>query len=171
MARTFAWLVLLQANGPLDKLFNFLHLGEPNILGSATAVTIGMAQTLMPFAVFPLFATMRNIDRILLLAARSLGASKYTAFFKIYLPLSEPGIVVSWFLVFVLSLGFYVTPQLLGSTHNALLSQYIAIKISDQLQFGYGSALAVMLLFVTLALLGFISALRRRSKSISIADV
>ena len=154
MARTFAWYVLFQSNGPLDHLFESLHLGGLNILGSAVAVTIGMAQVIMPFAVFPLYSTMQGIDRTLLQAAQGLGARRHVAFARIYLPLSRPGIISSWFLVFVLSLGFYVTPQILGSSHNALLSQYIAIKIGDQLDFGFGSALAVVLVIVTGVILG-----------------
>src|SRR5699024_10778063 len=123
-------------------------------------------QSLMPFAVFPLYTAMRKIDKKLILAANSLGAKKHTVFFSVFLPLSMPGVIVSLFIVFVLSLGYYVTPDLLGSPQSALLSQYIAVVIGRRLDFGYGGALAFVLVLLTLIVLLVLKQLTPSNKAI-----
>ena len=153
IVRTYAWVILLQDGGPVQKLLKAVGFGDVSLLGTSKAVWIGMTQVLLPFMVLPLYATLRGIDRTLLLAAQSLGARPSTAFRKAYLPLALPGIVAGSLLVFVLALGFFVTPSLLGSPHDSLLSQLIVTQVSRLLDFGHGGAMAAVLLALTLLLL------------------
>ncbi len=147
LARSFAWVVLLQAHGPVDNIFHVVLKGTP------VAVTIAMGQVLLPFMVLPMYSVMQGIDRNLLSAAESLGASRFSAFRRVYFPLSLPGVTTGMTLVFVLSLGFYLTPALLGTTQDAVIAQLIIIK-TQLLDFGGAGALGVFILVVTLLVLG-----------------
>jgi putative spermidine/putrescine transport system permease protein len=153
MARTFAWIILLQPRGVVATILKALGLGELPLLGSQFGVSLAMTQVLLPFMVLPLFNTMIQIDRGLLNAARSLGASRWRAFRKVYLPLSVPGVVAGSVLVFILSLGFWVTPRLIGSPQESLIGQLIETKVSRLLNFPAAGALSVVLLVVTMLLL------------------
>jgi putative spermidine/putrescine transport system permease protein len=153
MVRTYAWIILLQDTGVINDALAGLGFGRLSLIRNTTGVTIGMAQILLPFMVLPLYATMQGIDRRLLQAAESLGARPATAFLRVYVPLSMPGVVAGVTLVFILALGFYITPVLLGSPQNALLSQLIVQQISQLLDFGLGGAMAAILFLVTLVLL------------------
>lgn len=153
IVRTYSWIILLGDNGPIAKALGALGFHNVRILGTTTAVTIGMAQIMLPFLVLPLYSQLTQIDRTLLRAAQIHGASTRTAFRTVYLPLSVPGITASCTLVFVLSLGFYFTPALLGSPQNSLLSQQIVSQVSSQLAFGRGGAMALVLLGLTLLIL------------------
>jgi putative spermidine/putrescine transport system permease protein len=153
MVRTYAWIILLQDTGVINDALARLGFGRLSLIRNTTGVTIGMAQILLPFMVLPLYATMQGIDRRLLQAAESLGARPATAFLRVYVPLSMPGVVAGVTLVFILALGFYITPVLLGSPQNALLSQLIVQQISQLLDFGLGGAMAAILFVVTLVLL------------------
>lgn len=153
MVRTYAWIILLQDTGVINDVLARLGFGRLSLIRNTTGVTIGMAQILLPFMVLPLYATMQGIDRRLLQAAESLGARPATAFLRVYVPLSMPGVVAGVTLVFILALGFYITPVLLGSPQNALLSQLIVQQISQLLDFGLGGAMAAILFVVTLVLL------------------
>lgn len=154
MARTFAWIVLLQNDGPVSGLFELFGFGPVTLLGTTPGVVIAMAQVMLPFVVMPMYTNMKAIDLRLLDASRSLGAKPFTVFRKIYLPLSFPGIASGATLVLVLSLGFYVTPALIGTPQNSMFGQYIAVQINELVAFGYAGALAVALVAVTLILLG-----------------
>ena len=123
------------------------------LLGTTKAVVIGMSQIMAPFMILPLYASLRNVDRRLVTAARSLGANPATAFFKVYLPLSLPGVVSGCLLVSVLSLGFFITPALLGSTSDSLLSQAIVLQIQKVLDWGHAGAMSLVLLVSTMLLL------------------
>ena len=123
MVRTFSWLVLLQDNGVVNDGLAALGFGRLSLIRNTTGVTIGMAQVMLPFAVLPMYAVMQGIDRRLLQAAESCGARPATAFARVYVPLSLPGVIAGLSLVFIISLGFFITPQLLGSPSNALVSQ------------------------------------------------
>ena len=109
-------------------------------------VVIGMSQILLPFMVLPLYAVMAGIDRRLVLASASLGARPLTSFLRIWVPLSLPGVGAGCLMVFISSLGFYVTPALLGSPNNSLISQQIYVQVSSLLQWGKGGAMGVVLL-------------------------
>lgn len=162
IVRTYAWIVLLQDNGPIVKAIHGLGFGTVSVLGTTTAVVIGMTQVMLPLMVLPLYASLSRIDRGLLLAAQSLGARPAVAFGRIYLPLSVPGIVAGSTIVFTLALGFYFTPAMLGSPRNSLLSQQIVQQVSTLLAFGRGGAMALVLLVVTLLLLWLSTRLARR---------
>jgi putative spermidine/putrescine transport system permease protein len=153
MARTFAWIVLLQPSGVVASLLGLVGLADVPLLGSQVGVTIAMTQVLLPFMVLPLFNTMMQIDRNLLNAAYSMGASKARAFVKVYLPLSIPGVAAGCVLVFILSLGFWVTPRLIGSPQQSLIGQLIETRAGRLLDFAGAGAISVVLLLVAIVLL------------------
>jgi putative spermidine/putrescine transport system permease protein len=163
IVRNFAWIVLLQDNGPVATGLGKLGFGSVELLGTTAAVTIGMAQILLPFMVLPAYATMSRIDRDLVRAAEGLGARPVVAFLRVYVPLSLPGVLAGALLVFVISLGFYITPAMLGSPENAMLSQVIVTQVGDLLAWGRAGAMALVLLVVTLTLVGIAARLSRRS--------
>ncbi|MEA2329880.1 MAG: putative spermidine/putrescine transport system permease protein [Thermoleophilaceae bacterium] len=165
MVRNFAWIVLLQDQGPVNDALAAVGVGRQRLIGNVSGVTIAMIQILLPFATLPIYAVLRGIDRRLLQAAQSLGAPPWRAFLKVYLPLSAPGILAGALIVFVISLGFYVTPALLGSPTNALISQFIFIQVSTLLDWGRGGAMAVVLLVVAMVLIGLGSLAARRGQS------
>ncbi|MCQ9368829.1 ABC transporter permease [Brevibacterium sp. 91QC2O2] len=146
MVRAFAWVIILQRNGLLNTILEGVGLPAVSILGTNTAVLIGMCQVLMPFMVLPLFSTMVGIDMKLPLAAQVLGAPKWKAFLQVYFPLSLPGVFAGSLIVFILSLGFYVTPAILGSPREQLLPNAMFSQVMELLQWGRGGALAVALL-------------------------
>lgn len=153
MARTFAWIVLLQPSGIVAGFLGTIGLGGVKLLGSQLGVTIAMAQVLLPFMVLPLYNTMTGIDRRLLSAAQSMGASRWRAFRTVYLPLSMPGVAAGSVLVFILSLGFWVTPRLIGSPQQSLVGQLIETRVSKLLDFPGAGAISVVLLVITIVLL------------------
>lgn len=157
MARTFAWVVLFQDGGPIDGVLGVFGLGPAHLLGTSTGVTIAMTQVLLPFMTLPLYANLSGIDRRFVDAARGLGASPVVAFLRVYLPLSVPGVLGGAAMVFILSLGFYVTPALLGSPGESMISQLMASRIQETLQFGAGGALGVIVLVATLLLLAVVA--------------
>lgn len=162
IARTFAWFILMARGGPIDNLFASLGVEGFVLLNSWGGVTVAMVQVMLPFMVLPLYNRMKTIDPGLMRAAASLGARPATSFLRVYLPLSVPGIVSGVSLVFVVTLGFYITPALLGSPDQALLSQVIATKVRRLLDFPGAGAAAVMLLVVVLIVLALFSVLMRR---------
>ena len=155
MARNFAWIILLQRGGPVQSVFEFFGAGNVVFYGSAVGVTVAMCQVLLPFMVLPLYSSLGSIDRKLLLAARGLGSSPLVAFWKIYWPLSRGGVVSGLILVFTLSLGFYVTPALLGSPQQSLIAQLLAQRTTQLLDFAGAGALGMLVLVVTLALVAW----------------
>lgn len=156
LVRTYAWTVLLQDTGIINDVLRAVGLiDQPlQLMRNLLGVTIGMTHVLLPFMVLPIYAVMRRIDPDLVSAAGNLGASPLTAFRKVFLPLSLPGVFAGSLLVFVLAVGFYITPALLGSPQQAMFSELVAIQFQQVLDFGRGSALSVVLLGVTLVLLG-----------------
>ena len=162
MVRTFAWQVLLQDTGVVNRALALVGLGPAHLIRTETGVIIGMTQVLMPFMVLPLYAVLSGIDLGLVRAARSLGARPVVAFLRVYLPLSMPGLAAGALMVFILSLGFYITPALLGSPTDALLSQQIFTQVSGLLRWGRGGAMGVVLLVATLVLIGLATLAQRR---------
>ena len=161
LAKSFAWIIILQDSGPLNDLLKALGLSPVHLLGTQAGVTLGMIQVLLPFAILPLYATMLTIDRSLMPAAQGLGARRSVAFVKVYLPLTVPGIMAGSLLVFVLSLGFYITPDLLGSPQNSLLSQLIGVHVQRLLDFPGAGALGASLLVLTLVVIAVAARLAR----------
>ena len=113
-----------------------------------------MAQVLLPFMILPLYSVMRGIDLRLVQAARSLGARPALAFLQVYLPLSLPGVFAGAIIVFILSLGFYITPALLGGPRSTMLSTLVQSQVLSLLNWGRGGAMGVVLLVATFVLLG-----------------
>lgn len=165
MTRNIAWLALLQPNGPLSTFTEKVGLGDSALLGNVKGVVIAMSQILLPFMVLPVYANLKSIDRRLLSAAEGLGARPSVAFVRVYLPLSVPGVMAGSLLVFVLSLGFYLTPAIIGSPQNSLLSQLIVTQISGVLDWGHAGAMAMVLLLVTTILIWLASLLTRRNQA------
>ncbi len=161
MARTFAWVVLLQDTGVVNGLLAAIGLGPTRLLGTTAGVSIAMAQVMLPFMVLPVYAAMRGIDRRLVDAAMGLGATPVAAFLRVYLPLSLRGVAAGATLVMVLSLGFYVTPSLVGSPQQSMLAQLISVQVNQLVDFGAAGALAVTLLLVTLVLVAGVQRLTR----------
>jgi putative spermidine/putrescine transport system permease protein len=165
MVRTFAWVILLQDNGPVHTALSFIGLEQVRLIRTNLGVVIGMSQILLPFMVLPLYAVMVSIDRRLVMASASLGARPLTSFLRIWAPLSLPGVGAGCLMVFISSLGFYVTPALLGSPNNSLISQQIYVQVNSLLQWGKGGAMGVVLLILTFAVLAvLVLALRRAAR-------
>lgn len=166
MVRTFAWVILLQDHGLVQNALAAVGLGHPQLIRSNLGVVIGMTQILLPFMVMPLYAVMRSIDRRLVQASSSLGASPLVTFTQVWLPLSLPGVGAGALIVSISSLGFYVTPALLGSPGDSLISQQIYAQVNGLLQFGHGGAMGVVLLVTTLLLVGLVlGGIRRASRA------
>lgn len=155
LVRTFAWLVLLGRNGAINNWMTSLGLtdGPLPLIYNRAGVLIGMVHALMPVAVLTMVAVMRTIDPAFSGAAGTLGARGSQAFWRIYLPLSMPGVAAGALLVFVLSLGFFITPALLGSGREILIAQVIIEQIEQMLNWGFGGAVSVLFLAATLAVL------------------
>jgi ABC-type spermidine/putrescine transport system permease subunit I len=155
LVRTFAWLVLLQRTGPVNNALLGLGLiATPlALVDNFTGTVIGMTHIMLPFMVLPLLAAMRGVDRRLLWAAESLGASKLRAFWGIFFPLAAPGLLAGAVLIFVMSLGFYVIPAFLGGGRILMWSMKIVSNINIYSDWGAASALGVVLLLVALAVL------------------
>jgi putative spermidine/putrescine transport system permease protein/spermidine/putrescine transport system permease protein len=155
LVRTYAWLVILQRRGLVNEWLVALGLVEEPIqlVHNFGGVVIGMSQVLLPFLVLPLYASMRSIDRDYLRAAMNLGASPTAAFWQVFFPLSVPGLVAGMVLIFVLCLGFFVTPALMGGGTVIMWAMRIEETVSLYANWGAASALGVVLLAVTLACL------------------
>ena len=147
LVRTFAWQVLLRDTGVINRfLLDLGVISEPLTLIRTTAgVIIGMSHILLPFMVLPIYAVMRRIDPEFGRAAANLGASPVAAFLRIFVPLSLPGVLAGCLLVFVLALGFYITPALLGGLRDQMISQLIVQQIQQRLDWGFGTAMSVLL--------------------------
>jgi ABC-type spermidine/putrescine transport system permease subunit I len=154
LVRTYAWMVLLQANGVVNNLLRRLNvIDEPlRLMYNETGVVIGMAQVLLPFAILPVYASLRNIDPRLPAAARIMGAGPWRRFLSVTLPLSLPGAAAAGLLVFVQALGFFITPALLGGSRVITLAMVIETQVVDLLDWGLASAVAMVLLVVTVIL-------------------
>jgi putative spermidine/putrescine transport system permease protein len=153
MARNFAWYLLEQRGGLVERLLSAVGVHGIVLLGTVTGVTVAMVQVMLPYMVLPLYSSMITIDQELLDVASSLGATRWTAFRRVYLPLSLPGVITGCSLVFIMTLGFYITPALLGSPQHSLVSQLIGTRVSELLDFGGAGAFAGVLLLATLLVL------------------
>ena len=154
LARTYAWMVLLQRTGIINRMLLQLGLIDQPLalVNNLVGVTIGMTYIMLPFMVLPLHATMRTLDPAVFQAASLCGASKAQVFFRVFLPLVGTGVAAGVLMVFVMSLGYFVTPALLGGTANMMLAELIAQLVQSLLNWGLAGAAAVVLLAVTLAL-------------------
>lgn len=159
LVRTFSWLMLLGRNGLLNNGLMAAGLIDSPIpfVRNEAGVLIGMVHYMIPYAVLPILAAMQGIDRRVLQASRNLGASPGQTFRRIYLPLTLPGIFAGALLVFILSLGFYVTPAIMGGGKVLMVAEYISVQVLVTLQWGTAAMLAVLMLVAVLALLWLLS--------------
>lgn len=155
LVRTFSWLMLLGHNGLVNNTMLSIGLiGEPlAFMRNELGVLIGMVQYMIPYAVLPLLANMQGLDPRVMNASRSLGASNTQTFWRIYLPLTKPGIVAASLLVFIISLGFYVTPAILGGGKVLMIAEYISVQILVTLRWGTAAMLAALMLVGVLVML------------------
>jgi putative spermidine/putrescine transport system permease protein len=154
LVRMFAWMALLGNNGVINS--NLLAVGLIEhplpLLYNFFSVVLGMTHYMLPFMILPCYATMEAIPKNLTNAAANLGARPFTAFRRIFLPLSLPGAAAGCLLVFILSLGFYITPALMGGPQDTMFAQLIEIQIDQTLDWGFAAALSTILVIITLAL-------------------
>jgi putative spermidine/putrescine transport system permease protein len=155
LVRSFATVILLQRHGPLNAfLIAFGFIDEPlSLLYNMTGVLVGSVQVLLPLVIFPLYSAMVRIDSSFMQAAMTLGAPPARAFFRVYLPLTVPGLMTGATLVFISMLGYYITPALLGGVREQMISQLIQNQIAEFGNWGVGGALSLVLLLVTGGLL------------------
>ncbi len=154
LARTYAWMVLLQQTGLVNRMLMAIGIIEQplQLTNNLVGVTIGMVYIMLPFMILPLYGVIKKIDPAILQAAALCGATKGQALRRVLLPLATPGIASGALMVFVMSLGYFVTPSLLGGTANMMLAELIVQQIQSLLNWGMGGAVAFILLVVTLAL-------------------
>lgn len=155
LVRTYAWLVLLQKKGVVNSFAIDIGLiSEPiKFVHNTSGTLIGMVHIMLPFLILPLYANMKAIDKDCLKAASSLGATPTRAFWTVFFPLSIPGLLAGLLIVFVLCLGFYVTPAVLGGGKVIMAAMKISSNIELYFSWGAASALGVVLLTVTMAIL------------------
>lgn len=161
LVRTAAWAVLLQTEGVINDALLWLGvIAEPlALIYNRTGVLVAMTHVLLPFLVLPLYGVMKGIKPDTGRAARSLGAGPVTTFLRVFLPQSMPGIVAGCIIVFVLSLGYYVTPALVGGAGDQMISSFIAFYTSRSLNWGMSAALSMILLVATIVLAGIVARL------------
>ncbi len=156
LVRTTAWIAMLQTEGVLNDLFVSLGFisddGRIQMIYNRTGTVIAMVHILLPFMILPLYSVMKTIPPSYMRAARSMGASNFYAFFKIYFPLTTPGIAAGTLLVFILAIGYYITPALVGGNDGLLISNLIADHIKSTLNWSLGAALGAILLVIVLVL-------------------
>jgi putative spermidine/putrescine transport system permease protein len=148
LVRTFSWMLLLENSGPINRFLVRVGVAEKplSLLFTDTGVVIGMVHVLLPYAVFPLLARMRGIDDRLILASDGLGASRLSTIRLVYLPLLTPGLFASIALVFLLALGFFITPALLGGAKTLTIATLIAGFVTDRLAWSLAAAASLILL-------------------------
>lgn len=156
LVRTYAWLVILGRRGVINEaLLSAGIIEKPMaLLHSTPAVLLGMVHVLMPFFIFPVYSVMQRIDTNLIAAARGLGAPDWRVFLSVYLPLTLPGVLSGATLVFILSMGFFITPALLGGGRVTMIAVLIEQYVNTFLDWVFAGALSAMLLAATLIVYG-----------------
>jgi len=159
LVRTYAWMVLLQANGLINKYLLELGLvAEPvPLMYNTLGVLVGMVHVLLPFMILPIYSVLKSMDRDLVLAAYTLGANKFRAFWTVTFPLSLPGVSAGVIFVFVLSLGFFITPALLGGPKVTMIATLIENQINELNNWSFAAAISLILLTFTVLILGVFS--------------
>ena len=154
LVRTAAWIVVLQEHGLVNNALIALHLIDSplRLIYNRTGVYVAMTHVLLPFAILPLYSVMKGVKGVYMRAAMSLGARPTVAFLRVYVPQTIPGLAAGGLLVFILALGYYITPELIGGAADQMLSHFIAYYTADTVNWGMASALGALLLVATLAL-------------------
>jgi spermidine/putrescine transport system permease protein len=150
LVRTYAWRVLLSNGGPVSQLTDAVGLGETRLLFTTTAVVLGLVYGYLPFMILPLYASIERIDWRLVEASRDLYAGGRQTFTKVVLPLSLPGVIAGSILVFVPSMGAYVTPELLGGAKTTLLGSYVVTQFLTARNWPVGASLSTVLMMIML---------------------
>ena len=150
LVRTYAWIVILGPEGILNQALGGIGIDAVQLLYTRTSVLIGMTYTLLPYMVLTLYSVMRGMDFQLVRAAYSLGASDWNVFRRIFLPHTMPGVVGGSLLVFILAVGYYITPRLMGGDRDQMMATIIEYQVDLLLNWNFASALATILLIVTL---------------------
>jgi putative spermidine/putrescine transport system permease protein len=156
LVRTTAWIVLLQSQGVVNDALVWLGLVDDGarvqLVYNMTGTLIAMTQILLPFMVLPLYAVMKTIPPTYLRAASSMGARPFQGFWRVYLPMTMPGVAAGGLLVFILAVGYYITPALVGGASGQLISNWIAYHMQQSLNWGLAAALGALLLFAVVLL-------------------
>ena len=154
LVKAYAWMILLGDAGVINKLLisNGLREEPLRMLYNRTGAIIGMTQAMLPFMVLPIFSVMVRIPTHLVQVAESLGAGPFRAFLRVYLPLSLPGVGAGVLLVFIITLGFFITPALLGGPNAVMMAMVIEQQVATVFNWGFAAALSVILLVITLLL-------------------
>ncbi|MEW2396146.1 ABC transporter permease [Streptomyces sp. NPDC046862] len=153
LVRTYGWIILLGEHGVINNALTTLHIpGAPfQLLYNELGVVIGTTSVMLPYTVLLLYAVMKGIDRRLMAAAASMGAGRVTIFRRVYLPLVAPGVVNAGILCFILCLGYYLTPALMGGEKQTMVASLIDEQVMKQDQWNGASALGIILLLLTFA--------------------
>ena len=150
LVRTASWMILLQQQGIVNDFFVWIGLvtddSRPEMMYNKTGTYVAMTQILLPFMVLPLYSVMKTISPSLMRAGKSLGGTPFIAFWKVYFPLTIPGIGAGCLLVFILAIGYYITPALVGGASGSLISNHIAFHMKSTLDWSFASAMGLMLL-------------------------
>jgi len=157
LARTYAWMSILETNGVINSFLKLFGIGPFSMLYSSGAVVLGMVYNYLPFMVFPIFTVLRKLDPSLLEAARDLGANPVKTFLKVIFPLSLPGVLSGITMVFMPSVTTFVISQLLGGGQFILIGNLIEQQYLRSYDWGFGSALSVILTIIILVSMGLIS--------------
>jgi putative spermidine/putrescine transport system permease protein len=156
LVRTTAWIAMLQTQGVINDIFVSLRLigneSRIQMIYNQTGTIIAMVHILLPFMILPLYSVMKTIPPSYMRAARSMGASQTYAFTRVYFPQTLPGVAAGTLLVFILAIGYYITPALVGGTDGLLISNLIADHIKSTLNWSLGAALGAILLAIILVL-------------------
>jgi spermidine/putrescine transport system permease protein len=151
LVRNYAWRLLLSSGGPISSATEAIGLGETDILFTRTAVVLGLTYSFLPFMILPLYASIERIDWRLVEASRDLYSTGWKSFTKVVLPLSLPGVIAGSILVFVPSLGAYVTPEILGGGRETMLGSYIVTQFLTARNWPVGASVSFVLMAVMLA--------------------
>jgi putative spermidine/putrescine transport system permease protein len=154
IVRTYSWMVLLGRNGIVNNALSSLGLTDAPLalLYNKLGIVIGMAYVLLPYMILTVYAAMRSIDRSLITAAHGLGASRFYAFRRVYLPLSMHGAISGSLIVFILAIGFFITPALMGGPSDVMIAMLIERAVEITLDWPSAAIMSLILLVVTLAL-------------------
>ncbi len=155
LVRTYAWMVLLGREGVINSILIGLGLTTSPIklIYNAVGVNVGMVHILLPYMILNLYSVMNGIDRNLLKASENLGANRFQTFFRIFFPLSLPGVGGGCLIVFIMAIGFFITPALLGGTGDIMISQLIEVHVTTLLNWGFAFCASFILLCLTILIL------------------
>lgn len=169
LIRTYGWIVVMGREGLINSFLMSTGMADDplTLLYTRGAVYVAMIQVLLPIAILIMFASMTSINRSLMQAARILGASPARSFYHVFLPLSMGGAVSAGLLTFILSLGFFITPALVGGPRESMIANIIVTQITQTLNWGFGSALGVILVVSGFLIVALVSVLARRFTSLS----